>query len=114
MSTGCAPSGAGGPPDVALAGLASMTPQRLQRLLRGRQAAEVYADLCTPRTRLVSRLMHAESTTGPGRVRAAQIVQAWRRSALESEPSAIWERLRVAGTAVYRRGDPGISAAPCR
>ena len=36
-------------PDVAyaaaLAGLESMTPQRLQRLLRGRPAEEVFADL---------------------------------------------------------------------
>jgi DNA processing protein len=84
-----------------------MTPQRLQRLLRGRQAAEVFVDLCTPKARLVSRLMHAESTAGPGHGRGAQIVQTWRRSALETDPSVIWESLRVAGTAAYRRGDPG-------
>ena len=98
-------------PDVAygatLAGLASMTPQRLQRLLRGRSAAEVFADLRAPRPRLVPRLMRAEQTPGHGGVRSPQIVAAWRRAIVDADPALDWERLTASGTAVLRRGAPG-------
>ena len=53
-----------------------MTPQRLQRLLRGRSAEEVFADLRAPRARLVPRLMHAEQMPGHRNPRTAQIVDA--------------------------------------
>ena len=99
------------PPDVAyavaLAGLSSMTPQRMQRLLRGRSAAEVFADLRSPRARLVSRLMCAEQAPGHGGVRAAQIVDCWRRAALQTDPDHIWKTLAVTGTTVCRRGESG-------
>ncbi len=99
------------PPDVAyavaLAGLSSMTPQRMQRLLRGRSAAEVFADLRSPRARLVSRLMCAEQAPGHGGVRAAQIVDCWRRAALQTDPDHIWKTLAATGTTVCRRGESG-------
>jgi DNA processing protein len=97
-------------PDVAyaasLAGLASMTPQRLQRLLRGRSGIEVFADLCSSRHRLVSRLMGADRSSGQGRARAAGVVASWQREARETDPAAVWEDLAASGTKVYRRGDP--------
>lgn len=98
-------------PDVAyaacLAGLSSMTPQRLQRLLRGRAGIEVFADLCSSRHRLVSRLMGADRPSGHGRARAAGVVTSWQREARETDPSVVWENLAASGTRVYRRGGPG-------
>ena len=98
-------------PDVAyaatLAGLDSMTPQRLQRLLRGRSAEEVFADLCAPRARLVSRLMHAEQAPGHRNPRTAQIVDTWRRASADTDPALVWERLVASNTVAYRRGSPG-------
>ena len=105
------PSRADHLPDVAyaatLAGLDSMTPQRLQRLLRGRSAEEVFADLRSRRTRLVSRLMHGEQTPGRGNPRTAQVVDAWRRASIDIDPALVWERLVATKTAAYRRGSPG-------
>lgn len=104
----------GGLPDVAyaagLAGLPSMTPQRLQRLLRGRAAAEVFADLRAPRSRLTSRLTRAEATPARRGARTAQILDAWRRAAVEVDPALVWEQLAASGTAVWRRGSPGYPA----
>ena len=98
-------------PDVAyaatLAGLDSMTPQRLQRLLRGRPAEEVFADLRGPRARLVSRLMHADQHPGHRSPRIAEIVDAWRRASIDTDPALVWERLVESKTATYRRGSPG-------
>ncbi len=109
--TGSLPPHADHLPDVAyaatLAGLDSMTPQRLQRLLRGRSAEEVFADLRSRRTRLVSRLMHGEQTPGRGNPRAAQIVDAWRRASMDTDPALVWGRLLATHTAAYRRGSPG-------
>ena len=98
-------------PDMAyaatLAGLDSMTPQRLQRLLRGRSAEEVFADLRAPRARLVSRLMHAEGAPDQRNPRTAQIVNTWRRASVDTDPAFVWERLVASNTVAYRRGSPG-------
>ena len=84
-----------------------MTPQRLQRLLRGRSAEEVFADLRAPRARLVSRLMHAERAPGHGNPRTAEIVDTWRRASVDTDPAFVWERLVASNTVAYRRGSPG-------
>ncbi|MGD0942814.1 MAG: DNA-processing protein DprA [Acidimicrobiales bacterium] len=100
-------------PDLAyaatLAGLVSMTPQRLQRLLRGRPAEQVFTDLRT-RARLASRLMRAESIPGHRALRTAQILDAWRKAAIEANPALVWEQLSLSGTTVWRRGSPGYPA----
>ena len=101
-------------PDAAyaatLAGLVSMTPQRLQRLLRGRSAQEVSADLRAPRARLTSRLMGAEQVPTRGGLRTAQIVDGWRRAAIEADPALVWEHLVATGTTVCHRGLSGYPA----
>ena len=101
-------------PDAAyaatLAGLVSMTPQRLQRLLRGRSAQEVAADLRAPRARLTSRLMGAEQVPTRGGLRTAQIVDGWRRAAIEADPALVWEHLVATGTTVCHRGLSGYPA----
>ncbi len=84
-----------------------MTPQRLQRLLRGRSAEEVFADLRAPRARLVPRLMHAEQMPGHRNPRTAEIVDAWRRASIDTDPVLVWERLAASKTVAYRRGSPG-------
>ena len=98
-------------PDVAyaatLAGLDSMTPQRLQRLLRGRSAEEVFADLRAPRGLLVSRLMRAGQAPGRHNLRIAQIVDAWRRASIDADPALVWDRLVASKTTAHRRGSPG-------
>jgi DNA processing protein len=84
-----------------------MTPQRLQRLLRGRSGIEVFADLCSARHRLVSRLMGEVRTSGYSRGRLAGVVASWQREARETDPAVVWENLAASGTTVYRRGAPG-------
>lgn len=110
---------AGGQPDLqreslpdaayaaAIAGFGSMTPQRLQRLLRGRQASAVFGDLLATRPRLVPRMMRTEQSPGHGGLRAAQIIDAWQRAAQATDPAQLWSDLVASGTAVLRRGDPG-------
>lgn len=97
-------------PDVAyaacLAGFTAMTPQRLQRLLRGRQAEPLFVDL-RAKGGLASRLMCAGQAPGRRGGRGTQIIDAWRKSAVEADPALGWEQLAASGTRVWRRGSPG-------
>lgn len=95
---------------AVIASFGSMTPRRLQRILRGRAAVEVFADLTADRCRLVPRLMRPEQTPGHGGLRSGQIVASWRAQAKSSDPAANWERLCEAGIAVVRRGCSGYPA----
>jgi DNA processing protein len=83
-----------------------MTPQRLQRLLRGRQGEPVFEDLCG-RARTVLRLMHSEPVPGRPGPRTAQVVGAWRQAALGMDPALVWMQLAASGIQVWRRGSPG-------
>ncbi len=73
---------AGELPDLAyaacLAGFTAMTPQRLQRLLRGRQAEPVFVDL-RAKGGLTSRLMGAGQAPGRRGGRNTQLIDAWRK-----------------------------------
>ena len=99
-------------PDVAyaatLAGLGSMTPQRLQRLLRGRSAAEVFADL-----RCSGGLASCRDSCvlSRRRVTAAYVLpRSWMlaTSSVRDGPGLVWERLAASGTTVLPAGEPGF------
>jgi len=54
--------------------------------------------------------MGAEQVPTRGGLRTAQIVDGWRRAAIEADPALVWEHLVATGTTVCHRGLSGYPA----
>ena len=91
---------------AAIAGLPAMTPRRLRRLLCGRSAGEIWADLAGSRSRLTLRLLCAGRPARESS-RAHDLVRTWRSATAGTDLAEVAGALEEARVTVLRRGDDG-------
>lgn len=104
---------------VAIATLPSMTPQRLRRILRGRDAAQVFEEIRTGSPAVARALAElrpfaaadagvaARRSPPSGRPSAQLVAALWTARARVTDPEKVWASIASAGIAAARFGGPG-------